>query len=59
MLNHIANIFTGRSKRSAADSHLENIIGSLSKLALEQEDDAAGGKRWHLAQRANEAEVDE
>jgi len=49
----------GRSKRSAADSHLENIIGSLSKLALEQEDDKLGGKRWHLAQRANEAEVDE
>jgi len=49
----------GRTKRSAADSHLENIIGSLSKLALETEDDARGGKRWHLAQRANEAEVDE
>lgn len=49
----------GRAKRSRADTQMENIIGHMSKLAFEQDTAADGKPRWHLAARANEAEVDE
>ena len=49
----------GRKSRSAGDTQMENIIGHLSKLAIEHEEDDTGKKRWHLAARANEAEVDD
>ena len=49
----------GRKSRSASDTQMENIIGHLSKLAVEQEASEGGHQRWHLATRANEAEVDD
>ncbi|KAJ9217626.1 hypothetical protein DTO166G4_808 [Paecilomyces variotii] len=49
----------GRKDRSRADTHLENIIGRLSKLAVEHETDKNGVSRYTLAARAPEEEVDE
>lgn len=49
----------GRKSRSRSDTQMENIIGHLSKVAIEHERDDKGGSRWHLAARANEAEVDD
>jgi len=49
----------GRARRSHSDTQMENIIGHLSKLALEHTEDEKGVSRWHLATRANEAEDDE
>ena len=60
LLNKIAWLDNlGRKSRNAGDTQMENIIGHLSKLALEHESDGDGNKRWHLAARANEAEVDD
>ncbi|MCJ1318761.1 hypothetical protein MMC15_004092 [Xylographa vitiligo] len=60
LLNKIAWLDNlGRKSRNAGDTQMENIIGHLSKLALEHEMDDTGKKRWHLAARANEAEVDD
>lgn len=60
LLNKIAWLDQlGRKSRSASDTQMENIIGHLSKLAIEHEVDDTGRKRWHLAARANEAEVDD
>ena len=60
LLNKIAWLDNlGRKSRNAGDTQMENIIGHLSKLALEHEMDDTGKKRWHLATRANEAEVDD
>lgn len=50
----------GRADRSHRDNQMENVIGHLSKLAVEHDIDAkTGNKRYILAQKANEAEVDE
>lgn len=50
----------GRSSRSRQDTQMENIIGHLSKLAVEHDTDAkTGASRWILATKASEAEVDE
>ncbi|KAJ9226435.1 hypothetical protein DTO169C6_1163 [Paecilomyces variotii] len=49
----------GRKDRSRADTHLENIIGRLSKLAVEHETDKNGVSRYTLAARAPEEEDDE
>lgn len=49
----------GRKSRSRSDTQMENIIGHLSKVAIEHERDDKGGSRWHLAARATEAEMDE
>ncbi|KAJ9294922.1 hypothetical protein DTO271G3_6484 [Paecilomyces variotii] len=49
----------GRKNRSRADTHLENIIGRLSKLAVEHETDKNGVSRYLLAARAPEEEDDE
>lgn len=49
----------GRKSRSRADTQMENILGHLSKVAIEHERDDKGGSRWHLSTRATEAEVDE
>ena len=38
----------GRKKRSRSDTKLENIIGHLSKLAIERERDEGGLTRYHL-----------
>lgn len=50
----------GRAKRSRADTHMENVIGHLSRLAVEHDvDEKTGSKRYFLASKASEAEVDE
>ena len=49
----------GRKSRSRSDTHMENILAHLGKVAIEHERDDKGGSRWHLAARANEAEMDE
>ncbi len=49
----------GRKSRSRADTQMENILGHLSKVAIEHECDDKGNTRWHLGTRATEAELDE
>ena len=49
----------GRKKRSVHDTNMENIIGHLSKLAIEHEKDDLGRQRWVLGTKANEAEEDD
>jgi len=49
----------GRSKRSNADTQMENIIGHLSKLALEHERGEDGQPdRFHIVTKAVDAEDD-
>jgi H+-transporting ATPase len=48
----------GRQTRSRTDTQVENIIGQLSKLALEHEKDADGRERYVIATRATVAEDD-
>ncbi|KAH8651597.1 putative plasma membrane ATPase [Tricladium varicosporioides] len=60
LLNKVAWLDNlGRAKRSRADTQMENIIGHLSKLALQHERDDDGLDRWHIAPRATEAEDDD
>ncbi|OBT83885.1 hypothetical protein VE02_08374 [Pseudogymnoascus sp. 03VT05] len=49
----------GRVKRSRSDTAMENIIGHLSKLAIEHEQDENGGSRYQLTAKASDLEVDE
>jgi len=50
----------GRAKRSHQDTQMENILGHLSKLAIEHErDEKTGASRFVLASKANAAEDDE
>jgi H+-transporting ATPase len=50
----------GRATRSKADTQMENLIGHLSKLAIEHErDEATGRSRFVLTTRAPEEEDDE
>ncbi|RDW60080.1 plasma membrane ATPase-2 [Coleophoma crateriformis] len=50
----------GRAQRSHADTQMENILGHLSKLAIEHErDETSGVSRFHLVSKATEAEDDE
>ena len=50
----------GRKKRNVHDTQMENIVGHLSKLAIEHEKDELTGKtRWVLGTKANEAEEDD
>ena len=49
----------GRKTRSRADTQMENIIGHISKLALEHEVDDHGKSRYVLAQKAGQEEEDE
>ena len=50
----------GRATRSNQDSKMENILGHLTKLAIEHDKDSKTGEsRFFLASKANEAEVDE
>ncbi|CAK44521.1 plasma membrane ATPase [Aspergillus awamori] len=48
----------GRKTRSRADTQIENLLGHLSKLAIEHEVDAHGKSRYMLGARA-EVEEDE
>ena len=49
----------GRASRSKGDTHMENVIGHLSKLALQHETDDSGANRFFLAPKATEAETDD
>lgn len=50
----------GRASRSHQDTQMENVIGHLSKLAIEHDRDGkTGNSRFFLQAKANEAEVDE
>ncbi|KAI9656178.1 MAG: hypothetical protein M1821_004840 [Bathelium mastoideum] len=49
----------GRKTRSHADTQMENIIGHISKLALEHEVDDHGKSRYVLATKASQEEEDE
>lgn len=49
----------GRHTRSRSDTNMENIIGHLSKLAVEHERDDHGVDRYHLAPKATDADEDE
>ncbi|KAB8360855.1 hypothetical protein FH972_024589 [Carpinus fangiana] len=61
LLNNITYLNDlGRAKRSHQDTQMENILGHLSKLAVEHDiDSKTGNKRFFLATKASEAEVDE
>ncbi|CAG8955858.1 hypothetical protein HYFRA_00008706 [Hymenoscyphus fraxineus] len=48
----------GRAKRNTADTKMENIIGHMSKLALQHERDEHGNNRWGIVTRAVETEDD-
>jgi len=48
----------GRVKRSNSDTQMENIIGHLSKLAIEHERADDGHDRFHLVTKAVDAEDD-
>ena len=49
----------GRASRSRSDTNMENIIGHLSKLAVEHERDDHGVDRYHLAPKATDADEDD
>lgn len=49
----------GRATRSHADTHMENILAHLSRIALEHETDAHGKTKWVLGSRATAEEEDE
>ena len=49
----------GRKTRSKHDTNMENIIGHLSKLAVEHGKDKEGNTRYYLGTKATEAEEDE
>ncbi|KAF2135283.1 uncharacterized protein K452DRAFT_323142 [Aplosporella prunicola CBS 121167] len=48
----------GRKNRGHKDARIENIIGRLSKLAVEHEVDPDGRGRYHLVQKVAEEEED-
>lgn len=49
----------GRQTRSKADTKIENMLGHLSKLAIEHELDDSGKSKYYLAPRAELDEDDE
>jgi H+-transporting ATPase len=49
----------GRASRSKSDTKIENLIGRISKLAIEHEKDDEGNSRFLLGQRAEEVEDEE
>jgi len=50
----------GRKDRSSRDAQMENILGRLSKVAIEHERDPETGRdRFYLAEKAAEEEEDE
>ncbi|KAI9815725.1 MAG: hypothetical protein M1827_002121 [Pycnora praestabilis] len=53
LLNQVAWLDNlGRAKRSRSDTHMENVIGHLSKLAIEHERDEHGVDRYGLVSKA-------
>lgn len=49
----------GRHQKGKGDTKMENIIGHLSKLAVEHQKDDYGVDRYHLTTKTNEAEEDD
>lgn len=49
----------GRAKRSHADTQMENILGHLSRVAIEHETDVHGKSKWVLGTKATGEEEDE
>lgn len=49
----------GRHTRSKADTQIENLLGHLSKVAIEHERDENGKETFYLTSRAEVAEDDE
>ena len=49
----------GRHKRSHADTQMENILGHLSRIALEHETDVHGKSKWVLGSKATGEEEEE
>jgi H+-transporting ATPase len=49
----------GRQSRSKADTKIENIIGHLSKLAIEHEVDHLGRDHYHLSTKTTLDEEEE
>lgn len=49
----------GRAKRSVSDTNMENILGHLSRIALEHEKDVHGNTKWVLGTRATGEEEEE
>ena len=49
----------GRATRSHADTQMENILGHLSRIALEHETDVHGKSKWVLGSKSTgEEDVD-
>lgn len=49
----------GRATRSHADTHMENILSHLSRVAIEHETDVHGKSKWVLGSKGSgEEEVD-
>jgi H+-transporting ATPase len=60
LLNKIPGLADlGRKNRSLHDTQMENIIGHLSKLALQHSKDVDGESRWTIAAKATEEEEDD
>lgn len=56
-MSYINNL--GRYKRSRADTQMENILGHLSRIAIEHETDVHGKSKWVLGTKATGEEDDE
>lgn len=46
----------GRASRSHADTQMENILGHLSRVALEHETDPHGKSKWVLGSKTSTEE---
>lgn len=49
----------GRAKRSHADTQMENILGHLSRIAIEHQTDVHGQKKWVIGSKATGEEEEE
>jgi len=49
----------GRASRSKADTHMENILGHLSRIAIEHQKDIHGNTKWVLGTKATGEEEEE
>jgi H+-transporting ATPase len=49
----------GRAKRSHADTQMENILGHLSRIALEHETDVHGKTKWVLGNKTTGEEEED
>jgi len=49
----------GRAKRSVSDTQMENILGHLSRIAIEHQTDAHGKTKWVLGNKTTGEEEEE